>query len=131
VLHPPTRRLCSHLAIRGHATRALTLLLQYAQSIGIAQAEADVAADNLASRRVAEKTGFHLASTFTGEDGTDMIRYQAWLKTSRACQGSSEADPSHIKRVSAKRWRQRSQDGTHSIAFVVLCRVTLDMAPAS
>ncbi len=64
----------------GHATRALTLLLQYAQSIGVTQAEADVASDNLASRRVAEKTGFHLASTFTGEDGTDMIRYQARLQ---------------------------------------------------
>src|SRR5262249_27552626 len=38
------------------------------------------AADNLASRRVAEKTGFDLASTFTGEDGTGMIRYQAWLE---------------------------------------------------
>ena len=65
---------------RGHATRALSLLLQYARSIGITQAEADVAADNLASRRVAEKTGFDLASTFTGEDGTGMIRYQAWLE---------------------------------------------------
>src|SRR5215475_4667787 len=64
----------------GHATRALTLLLQYAQSIGITQAEADVAADNLASRRVAEKTGFHQAGTFTADDGTGMIRYLTWLQ---------------------------------------------------
>jgi RimJ/RimL family protein N-acetyltransferase len=65
---------------RGHATRALTLLLQYARSIGVTRAEADVATDNLASRRVAEKTGFHLVSTFTAEDGSGMIRYQAWLQ---------------------------------------------------
>jgi RimJ/RimL family protein N-acetyltransferase len=65
---------------RGHATRALTLLLQYALSIGVTQAEADVATDNLASRRVAEKTGFHQASTFTAEDGTGMIRYQVSLQ---------------------------------------------------
>lgn len=64
----------------GYATRALALLLQYARSIGVTQAEADVAADNLASRRVAEKTGFRLASTFTAEDGTDMVRYQARLQ---------------------------------------------------
>ena len=65
---------------RGHATKALSLLLQYARSIGVTQAEADVATDNLASRRVAEKAGFHLVSTFTAEDGTSMIRYQAWLQ---------------------------------------------------
>jgi RimJ/RimL family protein N-acetyltransferase len=64
----------------GHATRALTLLLQYARSIGVTRAEADVATSNLASRRVAENTGFHPASTFTAEDGTGMIRYQAWLQ---------------------------------------------------
>jgi RimJ/RimL family protein N-acetyltransferase len=65
---------------RGHATRALALLLQYARSIGVNRAEADVATDNLASRRVAEKTGFHPASTFTAEDGTGMIRYQTLLE---------------------------------------------------
>src|SRR5262245_7761940 len=64
-----------------HATGARTRLLHYARSIGVPQAEADVAADNLASRRVAEKTGFHQASTSTGEDGTGMIRYPAWLQT--------------------------------------------------
>jgi RimJ/RimL family protein N-acetyltransferase len=65
---------------RGHASRALTLLLQYARSIGVTRAEADVAIDNLASRRVAEKTGFHLVSTFTAEDGSGMLRYQTWLQ---------------------------------------------------
>jgi RimJ/RimL family protein N-acetyltransferase len=66
---------------RGHATSALTLLLQYARSIGVTQVEAHVAEDNQASRRVAEKAGFHLASTFTDKDGTSMIRYQAYLPT--------------------------------------------------
>jgi RimJ/RimL family protein N-acetyltransferase len=65
---------------RGHATRALSLLLQYARSIGVTRAEADVATDNLASRRVAEKAGFHLVSVLTAEDGTGMSRYQAWLQ---------------------------------------------------
>lgn len=65
---------------RGHATRALALLLQYARSIEVTRAVADVATDNTASRRVAEKTGFHPAGTFTAEDGTGMIRYQAWLQ---------------------------------------------------
>jgi RimJ/RimL family protein N-acetyltransferase len=65
---------------RGHATRALALLLQYARSIGVTLAEADVATDNLASRRVAEKAGLDRVSTFTAEDGTGMIRYQAWLQ---------------------------------------------------
>jgi RimJ/RimL family protein N-acetyltransferase len=64
----------------GHATRALALLLQYARSIGVTRAEADVATDNLASRRVAEKTGFHLVSTFTAEDGTGMTRFQTRLQ---------------------------------------------------
>jgi hypothetical protein len=41
------------------------------------QVESDVAEDNQASRRVAEKAGFHLAGTFTDHDGTSMIRYQA------------------------------------------------------
>jgi RimJ/RimL family protein N-acetyltransferase len=61
----------------GYATRALALLLQYAGSIGFTQFETHVAEDNLASRRVSEKAGFHLASTFTDELGTGMIRYQA------------------------------------------------------
>jgi RimJ/RimL family protein N-acetyltransferase len=64
---------------RGHATRALTLLLQYARSIGVTQVESHVAEDNQASRRVAEKAGFHLAGTFTDHDGPSMIRYQARL----------------------------------------------------
>lgn len=35
---------------------------------------------NLASRRVAEKAGFGEAGSFTGGDGTDMIRYRACLR---------------------------------------------------
>ncbi|HKE53072.1 MAG TPA: GNAT family protein [Actinomycetes bacterium] len=64
---------------RGHATRALTLLLQYARSVGVGQADAEVATDNLASRRVAENAGLYLTSTFTATDGTRMIRYRVRL----------------------------------------------------
>ena len=64
---------------RGHATRALTLLLQYARSIGVTQLESNVAEDNQASRRVSEKAGLHLAGTFIDRDGTSMVRYQARL----------------------------------------------------
>lgn len=64
---------------RGYATRALVLLLDYAQSIGITTAVADVADDNLSSRQVAEKAGLREVSTFTDTDGTTMIRYRASL----------------------------------------------------
>jgi RimJ/RimL family protein N-acetyltransferase len=67
---------------RGHATRSLALLLDYARSIGIGDAEAHIAADNRPSRRVAEKAGFLPASTYTAEDGTGMIRYQIHLTNS-------------------------------------------------
>lgn len=67
---------------RGHATRALALLLRYARSISVTRAEAEIAIDNLASRRVAEKAGLHAAGTFTNEDGTAMIRYQTSLQVS-------------------------------------------------
>jgi RimJ/RimL family protein N-acetyltransferase len=59
---------------RGHARNALALLLGYAASIGLCRLEAQVAADNHASRRVAEANGFSQAGTFT-DDGTEMIRY--------------------------------------------------------
>ena len=67
---------------RGHATRALALLLRYAQSISVNRAEAEIAIDNLASRRVAEKAGMQPAGTYTDEDGTAMIRYQTGLQAS-------------------------------------------------
>jgi RimJ/RimL family protein N-acetyltransferase len=60
---------------RGYASSALALLVGYAASIGVTRLEAHVALDNHASRRVAEAAGFTQASTFTGEDGTEMIRY--------------------------------------------------------
>jgi len=60
---------------RGHARNALALLVGYAASIGVTRLEAHVAADNQASRRVAESAGFTQASTFTDHDGTEMIRY--------------------------------------------------------
>lgn len=62
---------------RGHATRALTLLLRYGNSIGVTRFESHVASDNAASRRVSEKAGLRRAGTFTGEDGSLMIKYAA------------------------------------------------------
>lgn len=59
---------------RGHARNALALLAGYAASLGITRLEADIAADNYASRRVAESAGFLQAGTFT-DDGTEMTRY--------------------------------------------------------
>lgn len=62
---------------KGYASRSLLLLRQYAESIGITRLESHVAEDNLASRRVSEKAGFSLAGTFTADDGTRMVRYEA------------------------------------------------------
>jgi RimJ/RimL family protein N-acetyltransferase len=53
----------------------VALLVGYATSIGVTRLEAHVAADNHASRRVAETAGFTQAGTFTDNDGTEMIRY--------------------------------------------------------
>jgi RimJ/RimL family protein N-acetyltransferase len=64
---------------RGYATRSLALLLRYARSVGIRHAEAQIATDNHASRRVAEKAAFIEAGAFTAEDGTPMIRYRIHL----------------------------------------------------
>lgn len=70
---------------RGYATRALVLLLDYARSIGITTAVADVADDNLPSRQVAEKAGLRKVSIFADSDGTTMIRYlgPVWARPSR------------------------------------------------
>ena len=65
----------------GYATRSLVLLLRYARAIGIRQAKAHIAADNHASRRVAEKAGFRSAAAFTAADGTGMVQYLANLAT--------------------------------------------------
>jgi RimJ/RimL family protein N-acetyltransferase len=59
----------------GYATRSLVLLLRYARTIGIRQAKAHIAADNHASRRVAEKAGLLSVTAFTAEDGTGMVQY--------------------------------------------------------
>jgi RimJ/RimL family protein N-acetyltransferase len=66
----------THAAQRGpgHPRNALALLAGYPASIGVTRLEAHVAADNRASRRVAESAGFSQAGTFT-DDGTQMIRY--------------------------------------------------------
>ena len=65
----------------GYATRSLVLLLRYARAIGIRQATADIAADNHAARRVAEKAGFRSATACTAEDGSVMIEYLVNLAT--------------------------------------------------
>lgn len=63
----------------GYATRILALLMRYACSIEIREAEAQIAVDNYPSRRVAEKSGFLPVGTFTADDGTSMIQYQIQL----------------------------------------------------
>ena len=61
----------------GHATRALTMLLQYGNSIGVTRFESHIAHDNTASRRVSEKAGFRRIGAFIDEDdGQFMIKYQ-------------------------------------------------------
>jgi RimJ/RimL family protein N-acetyltransferase len=67
---------------RGYGTRILVLLLHYASAIGIRQAEAHVAVDNHASRRVAEKAGLLAVTAFTAPDGTGMIQHQINLAES-------------------------------------------------
>ena len=77
----------------GHATRALVLLLRYALSIGVTMAEAHIAADNLASRRVAERAGLRQVSTFIAEDGASMLRYQVSLHSTQSVPETHKADP--------------------------------------
>lgn len=60
---------------KGYALRALLLLCGYAASIGVTRLEAQVALDNLASRRVAEGAGFASAEVFDGDAGEPMVRY--------------------------------------------------------
>src|ERR1019366_1122260 len=55
----------------GTATRAGRWLCHAAMRSRLAQ----VAEDNNASRRVAERAGFTKQETFTGEDGQPMVRY--------------------------------------------------------
>ena len=76
---------------RGHATRALVLLLRYGNSIGVTRFESHVAADNLASRRVSEKAGFSCIAKFTDDDGTLMVRYQRRSDSEGARERSGEA----------------------------------------
>jgi predicted acetyltransferase len=39
--------------------------------------------DNMASRRVAEKTGFEVVDRFVDQDGTPMVRYQLGPRQAR------------------------------------------------
>lgn len=61
---------------KGYATRAVKLLVEYAESSGIDRLEAHVAEDNHASRKVAESAGFTYLNTFTEDDGTLKMRYE-------------------------------------------------------
>jgi len=62
---------------KGVATRALRLLLTYANDEGITEVGCDVAADNIASRRVAEAGGFSEPTPYSEPDGQVMVRYTA------------------------------------------------------
>jgi RimJ/RimL family protein N-acetyltransferase len=60
---------------QGIATRALRLLLLYADRDGITQLECHVAEDNVGSRRVAEAAGFTDPSIEVETDGQVVVRY--------------------------------------------------------
>jgi RimJ/RimL family protein N-acetyltransferase len=59
---------------QGYATQAVTLLIDYAASIGVTRLKAKIAPDNHASRRVAERAGFTQAGSVI-DDGIEMLRY--------------------------------------------------------
>jgi RimJ/RimL family protein N-acetyltransferase len=59
---------------RGVATRALRLLLLYAEDEGVTDIACDVAVDNVASRRVAEAGGFSQPTLYTDPDARAMVR---------------------------------------------------------
>lgn len=61
---------------KGYATRGVKLLVEYADSLGVARLEAHVAEDNDASRQVADSVGFRYLNEFTDDDGTRMVRYE-------------------------------------------------------
>ncbi len=61
---------------KGYATRGVKLLVEYADSLGVARLEAHVAEDNDASRQVAASVGFRYLNEFTDDDGTQMVRYE-------------------------------------------------------
>jgi RimJ/RimL family protein N-acetyltransferase len=60
---------------RGIATRALRLLLLYADGAGITDITCDIADDNIGSRRVAEESGFTQPAPYTDDAGQVMLRY--------------------------------------------------------
>lgn len=62
---------------KGVATRALRLLVTYANDEGITKVACEVAADNIASRRVAENAGFGEPTPYLESDGHAMVRYTA------------------------------------------------------
>jgi len=53
---------------KGYATRSLKLLCEYASSVGLTFLEAEIAEDNLASRAVAERSGFTYVEAFAEGD---------------------------------------------------------------
>ena len=67
---------------KGYAQQALSLLIEYAGSIGPSSLAAHVALDNHASRRVAEKSGFADTGIIT-EEGEQRVRYTRRIETSR------------------------------------------------
>lgn len=65
---------------RGYATRMLKLTLPMAARLGIARLLVTCDEDNLASRRVIEKTGGRLENILTGPD-TDVRKRRYWIET--------------------------------------------------
>lgn len=60
---------------KGYATRAVKLLVEYAETLGLDRLEAHSGEDNHASRKVAVNAGFHYLDTFT-DDGAPVRRYE-------------------------------------------------------
>jgi RimJ/RimL family protein N-acetyltransferase len=60
---------------KGYATCSLKLLCEYARSIDVSELEAEIAEDNLASRPVAERAGFHFMESYS-QGKCRMARYR-------------------------------------------------------
>ncbi len=82
---------------RGYTTRAVTLLADWAFSIGIARLIAGTAADNVASHRVLQRAGFeregYERSRLPGPDGTRIDNIQWALLPDMARPASTKGGP--------------------------------------
>lgn len=60
---------------RSYASRALSLLVDYAWSVGLSRLEAHIEPDNPASFKVSEHAGFVVQGTLVDDNQTQMLRY--------------------------------------------------------